>query len=70
VGSAVVGLEASIATLILTLNFTQWDDIKLADIGAAPTRSNILRLLIGFGQYAADQTASRRNSMHGYRHAS
>ena len=45
---AVVGLEASTATLILTLIFIRRDDIQLADIGASPTRNSILRLLFGF----------------------
>ena len=45
---AIVGLEASMATLILTIIFIRWDGIQLADIGASPTRSSILRLLLGF----------------------
>ena len=46
--SAVVGLAASLATLILTLVFIRWDRIPLADIGASPTRGSIPRLLLGF----------------------
>jgi membrane protease YdiL (CAAX protease family) len=46
--SAVVGLAASLATLILTLIFIWWDGIQLADIGASPTRGSVLRVLLGF----------------------
>src|ERR1039457_4050230 len=45
---AIVGLEASIATLVLTVLFVRWDGIRLADIGAAPSRGGINRLLLGF----------------------
>ena len=45
---AVVGLEASFATLMLTLLFVRWDGIRLVDIGEAPTRGSIGRLLLGF----------------------
>jgi CAAX protease family protein len=45
---AIVGLAASIATMILTLIFIRWDRIQLADIGASPRRNSILRLLLGF----------------------
>jgi len=45
---AVVGLEASLATLALTLLFVRWDGIRLADIGASPRRASIGRLLLGF----------------------
>ncbi len=45
---AVVGLAASLATLILTLIFIRWDGIQLADIGVSPTRGSILRVLLGF----------------------
>jgi membrane protease YdiL (CAAX protease family) len=44
----VVGLAASLATLILTLIFIRWDGIQLAYIGASPTRGSILRVLLGF----------------------
>ncbi len=45
----VVGLEASLATLALTLLFVRWDGIRLADIGASPQRPSIGRMLLGFG---------------------
>jgi membrane protease YdiL (CAAX protease family) len=45
---ATVGLEASLATLALTLAFVRWDGIQPADIGAAPRRASIGRLLLGF----------------------
>jgi membrane protease YdiL (CAAX protease family) len=45
---AIVGLAASLATLILTLIFIRWDGIQLSDIGASPTRGSIQRLLLGF----------------------
>jgi hypothetical protein len=45
---AIVGLEASFATLLLTLAFVRWDGIRLADIGASPRRASIGRLLLGF----------------------
>src|ERR1017187_5144274 len=49
---AVVGLEASFATLMLTLLFVRWDGIRLVDIGEAPTRGSIGRLLLGWASVA------------------
>jgi membrane protease YdiL (CAAX protease family) len=47
-GAALVGLAASLATLVLTFIFTRWDGIRFADVGALPTRGSLPRLLLGF----------------------
>jgi len=45
---AAVGLEASLATLALTMFFVRLDGIRLAEIGVSPRRASIGRLLLGF----------------------
>ena len=43
-----LGTATSLAAFGLTLLFVRWNGVRLADVGAAPSRQSLLRFAIGF----------------------
>jgi uncharacterized protein len=44
-----LGTAAALGAFVLTLLFVRWEGLRLHNVGAAPNRQSILRLVVGFG---------------------